>query len=237
MKRTACLAIVLSMGLGPAQARAAHAQKNTTRVFRWHASGKGFLGVQVTPLTPELRVHFGVPEDAGVLVSRVEDGGPAEAAGIGVGDILTAVDGAKVDSPRRLARLVRRKKEGDLVTVELYRDGGLESYPVTVGERAREVLDLAESFRFVPEMDDLSEHEIYLSSPELHLDEEAMKAFERAVEGLEEKFDSEEWQERLERLQELDFSAIQDRMEEVERKLKHLEKELDKEGREDSGRL
>src|SRR5215475_13923485 len=59
---------------------------------------RGYLGTALMDLTPELRTHFGVPEEAGVMVSRVESGSPAEKAGLKVGDILTRVDGAAVKS-------------------------------------------------------------------------------------------------------------------------------------------
>ena len=178
---------------------------------KYGVSGRGFLGVQLTPLTPELRVHFGVPEDTGVMVARVEESGPAEAAGILVGDILSAIDGERIDSGRQLSRAVRKKEEGDVVTIELYRDGSLESYPVTVGERERPVIDLARGFRFMtdmPAMDDFPDHDVVIAGPGFHLDEESMEAFEQAMRGREDHFDSVEWQEKLERVEELDFTAI-----------------------------
>src|SRR5688500_12390489 len=45
---------------------------------------RGYLGVGLTEMTPELRAHFGVPEEAGVMVSSVEDGSPADKAGLKV---------------------------------------------------------------------------------------------------------------------------------------------------------
>jgi len=50
-----------------------------------------------------------------------------------------------------------------------------------------------------------------------------------AMQGLEEHFDSEEWQERLERIKSMDWSGVQKRMEELESRLKALEKELEQE--------
>ncbi|HEY0510785.1 MAG TPA: PDZ domain-containing protein, partial [Thermoanaerobaculia bacterium] len=68
----------------------------------WEGNGplvrRGYLGIGLTELTPELRTHFGVPEEAGVMVSKVEPGSPAEKAGIKVGDILTRVDGNAIKS-------------------------------------------------------------------------------------------------------------------------------------------
>ena len=202
-----------------------------TRVFEWHGMGRGFLGVEVTHLTPELRTHFGVPEDTGVMVSRLSDGGPAEAAGILVADIITAVDGAQVSDIGDLARAVRKKNEGDTVTVELYRDGALQSYPVTIEERERRVFDLAGGYRFIGrDADgDYDEHDFVYAGPGIHLDEDSRRAFEDAMGKLNERFQSDEWRERMERLGELDFTTIEDRMREVETRLKELEKALSQE--------
>ena len=236
MKRTTKLLWLLALGFSASTIAQEHAGRNySTRVLKVRSLGRGFLGVQLTPLTPELRVHFGVPEDTGVMVARVEESGPAEAAGILVGDILSAIDGERIDSGRQLSRAVRKKEEGDVVTIELYRDGSLESYPVTVGERERPVIDLARGFRFMtdmPAMDDFPDHDVVIAGPGFHLDEESMEAFEQAMRGREDHFDSMEWQEKLERVEELDFTAIQERMQEVERRLQDLEKELEKEAKE-----
>ena len=173
------------------------------------------------------------------MVARVEEGGPAEAAGIRVADILSAIDGERIDNTGALSRAVRRKEEGDSITIELYRDGSLASYPVTVGKRDRPVIDLAGGYRFMPHigpdivegLDGLLDH-VVIPGPGFHLDEESMEAFEQAIRGLGEHFDSVEWREKLERVEELDFTAIQERMQEVERRLQELEQELEQDGKE-----
>ena len=238
MKQTTKLLWVLALGFSASTIAQEHQGRNYTRVIKVRSFGSGFLGVELTPLTPELRVHFGVAEDTGVMVARVEEGGPAQAAGIRVGDILSAIDGERIDSGRQLSRAVRKKEAGDLVTLELYRDGSLESYPVTIGKRERPVIDLAGGVRVIPDLPDMPEpgelpdRDMVIAVPGFLLDEKSMEAFEHAMRGLEDHFDSAEWQETLERVEELDFTAIQERMQAVERRLKELEKELEKEGKE-----
>ena len=101
-----------------------------------HGKG-GFLGVATTDLTPELRGHFGVPEDAGVLVAKVVDDSAAATAGVQVGDILTAVDGQAIESAGDLIRAIGKLEPGSAVNLELWRDGALQTLGATLGERAK----------------------------------------------------------------------------------------------------
>jgi len=104
--------------------------------FRHHEGmGGGFIGVRPIEMTPELRQHFGAPRDAGILVGSVEPDGPAAKAGVQVGDIVTRVDGDRIDSVPGLVRTVRHKKDGDKVTVEVLRDRTAKSLTVVVVER------------------------------------------------------------------------------------------------------
>lgn len=92
----------------------------------------GYLGVQLTSLTPELRSHFGVPDDAGVMVAKVLDDTAAFRSGLAVGDIITRVDGEAVTSPRELATTIREREEGETVNLEIWRDGSIESIAATL---------------------------------------------------------------------------------------------------------
>jgi C-terminal processing protease CtpA/Prc len=108
------------------------------RLDREH--GSGYLGVRLIDLTPELREYFGVARDAGVLVASVEADSPAGKAGVKAGDVVTAADGDRVDSPRDLSRAVHRKKAGDKVQLDLSRDRSKKQITVTVAERpAKEI--------------------------------------------------------------------------------------------------
>jgi membrane-associated protease RseP (regulator of RpoE activity) len=96
---------------------------------------RAYLGVSLTDLTDELREHFGAPKDAGLLVSSVEDGSPADKAGIRVGDIIVGIDGKDVESSIDLRRGLREKKEGDTVRVEVMRGRARQTLVTTVVER------------------------------------------------------------------------------------------------------
>ncbi len=105
------------------------------RMILAHGGSGAFLGVATTDLTPELRRHFGVPEDAGVLVSKVVEDSAAAAAGVLVGDILTLVDGETVASQGQLLRAIRSREPGVAVVLELWRDGSVRSVTATLGEQ------------------------------------------------------------------------------------------------------
>jgi len=81
------------------------------------------IGIQVQPMTPELREHMEAPRDAGVLVVRVEEGSPAAEAGVHVGDVLTRAGGEPLDSPRDLIARVGAVPEGEKLALDLVRDG------------------------------------------------------------------------------------------------------------------
>ncbi len=107
--------------------------------MRHHGKG-GFLGVATTALTPELRRHFGVPEESGVLVAKVVDDSAAARAGVQVGDILTAVGGSEVESTGDVIRAVGKLEPGSAVDLELWRDGTLQTLGATLGERRQPAL-------------------------------------------------------------------------------------------------
>jgi C-terminal processing protease CtpA/Prc len=96
---------------------------------------RGFIGVTLVEITPELRAHYGAPKEAGVVVSGVEADTPAGRAGIQVGDVITSVDGRRVRWAGDVSRAVREKKAGEAVEVEVVRDRAPRKVTVTVEER------------------------------------------------------------------------------------------------------
>ncbi len=95
----------------------------------------GFIGVTLVEITPELRAHFGAPKDAGVLVSDVRTDTPAAKAGVEVGDVITAVDGKRVQCSRDVSRGIRSRKAGETVALDVVRGGASRKLSVTVEER------------------------------------------------------------------------------------------------------
>lgn len=96
---------------------------------------RAWLGVGLQPLTPDLAIKFGVDENEGVLVNEVFERDPAALAGIKPGDVITKVDGALVDTPNKLSRLVAALDPGSLAMVEVVRDGKRINLNVALSER------------------------------------------------------------------------------------------------------
>ena len=104
---------------------------------------RGYLGVELSELTPELRAHFGAPENAGVMVARVVAGSPAEKAGLKIGDIVTSLDGKPVESSWDVRARVRPLAEGAVVPLAVWRDGKSLQLTATVAQKERREIDLS----------------------------------------------------------------------------------------------
>lgn len=109
---------------------------------------RGWLGVGIQPLTPELARKFGVTENEGVLVNEVFEKDPAAAAGIKPGDIITRIEGTVVDTPNRLSRVVAGLQPGATAKVEVVRDKKRMVLDVALSER-RDQAVVASSRRHV----------------------------------------------------------------------------------------
>ena len=113
------------------------------QVWKWEGSGPdGFvfslgghrrIGVTTTELTKQLADYFGIVDGKGVLVTSVSDDSPAAKAGIKAGDVITAVDGEKVDGAGDLSRAINKKKDGS-VTLTVVHNKNQRSVTVTPTE-------------------------------------------------------------------------------------------------------
>jgi len=95
---------------------------------------RGFLGVAIQDLTPELADSFGLEDTQGVLVADVSAGSPAADAGLEQGDIVLRIDGQRVGDPGRLRNLVANAGAGAEVAIDVMRDGEERRFEVKLGE-------------------------------------------------------------------------------------------------------
>ena len=107
---------------------------------------RGWLGVVIQDLTPELAASFGVKEDAGVLVAEVMKDGPAAAAGLKPGDVITGFGGSAIKDVTDLQKRVAAVEPGRPAPITVMRDHKPLGLSVKLGEQPTdEALAAAES--------------------------------------------------------------------------------------------
>jgi serine protease Do len=95
---------------------------------------RGWLGVSVQELTSDLATSLGMDKSSGALVSTVANGGPAEKAGIKVGDVIVEYDGKPIQHSSEMPILVARTEVGKSVPLKIFRGKEELRLSVTVGE-------------------------------------------------------------------------------------------------------
>jgi S1-C subfamily serine protease len=98
---------------------------------------RGYLGLrtQTVGLPPELVQRHSLAQQSGLMVVRVEPGGPAEGAGLMLGDVLVALGGQPVRDPDELQGMLGSDRVGAAVQARVIRGGELKDIGVTLGER------------------------------------------------------------------------------------------------------
>ncbi len=96
---------------------------------------QGFLGVSSATVALPEKHRAGRTQTHGLLVSGLVEGGPAESAGLFIGDIIVAFDGQAVDEPEALVTLLRADRGGKPASLTVIRGGEVRDLAVTIGER------------------------------------------------------------------------------------------------------
>jgi serine protease Do len=95
---------------------------------------RGWLGVYIQRLTPDMAETLNVPGKKGALVADVTKDGPAQKAGIRSGDVIVSFDGKEVEDEHDLPQIVASTKPGKKVEVVVVREGKEERIPLTIAE-------------------------------------------------------------------------------------------------------
>jgi serine protease Do len=105
---------------------------------------RGYLGVMIQPVTPELAKEFKLSGNSGALVGEVTKDSPADKAGLKEGDVVVQFNGKKVTDSRHLRLMVSQTAPGTGVELKVLRDGKEQSFSVKLGELPSEGLAKAD---------------------------------------------------------------------------------------------
>jgi serine protease Do len=96
---------------------------------------RGDIGVRAQTITPVLAAGLNLPLDHGAILADVFTGSPAAIAGLTRGDVILAIDGKPIENGRQLYVTLYRCLAGEVVTLEVLRDGQARRVPVVTAER------------------------------------------------------------------------------------------------------
>lgn len=100
---------------------------------------RGFLGVSLQPVTPDLAKAFNLSDESGALINEVSGGFPGEKAGLKNGDVVVEFNDKAIKDSRHLQMLVAQTTPGSKATLKVIRDGQSKTLVATLGERDRSV--------------------------------------------------------------------------------------------------
>jgi serine protease Do len=95
---------------------------------------RGWLGVQIQPVTADIAESLGVDQTEGAIVADAQAGSPADKAGIEAGDIITKVNGTAVKGPKELSQTIAAFEPQEKITVTVVRGGDEQDIEVTLGD-------------------------------------------------------------------------------------------------------
>jgi len=110
------------------------AKRVTAQLAEFGTTRRGWLGVFIQEITPDIAESLGLDVAAGALVSTVNENSPAQAAGLEPGDVIVSFDGKMIDKMRDLPRIVAETEIGATVPVKVIRNGKSMEVQVTLGE-------------------------------------------------------------------------------------------------------
>ncbi|MEJ2683393.1 MAG: DegQ family serine endoprotease [Candidatus Sulfobium sp.] len=100
---------------------------------------RGWLGVSIQKISPELAKQFGLKNENGALVSDVVDKSPARKAGLERGDVIIKYDGKEIEEPYQLRNMVANTRPGGIHEITVLRNGKEKTLKVTIGEMPAEM--------------------------------------------------------------------------------------------------
>jgi serine protease DegQ len=98
---------------------------------------RGWIGVEIQEITPELADSFKLPKNQGAIIAGVMKGGPADKGGMKPGDVLMEVDGKPVTDSASMLNLIAQLAPGSTTKMKLQRDGKTQEVTIAIGKRPK----------------------------------------------------------------------------------------------------
>ena len=114
---------------------------------------RGWLGVSIQDVSQEMSEYYNLDPNEGVYVAKAYEDNPAYEAGIRQGDVITSVEGVKINSSRDLTLTIANLRVGSKVNIEVVRQGKNKTFTVKLGERP----DTKEDAQFEEELNGFDE--------------------------------------------------------------------------------
>jgi serine protease Do len=111
------------------------AKRSMEALIKTGKVSRGYLGVTIGPVTPELAQEFKIPDTSGALVQDVSRGGPADKAGLKPGDVIRKFNGRSVNDSSDLLAMAANTNPGTPVTLDILRNGQQHTVKVTLEQR------------------------------------------------------------------------------------------------------
>ncbi|PRD45812.1 serine peptidase [Phyllobacterium phragmitis] len=117
---------------------ASTAKEVVDQIIKTGSVQRGWIGVQIQPVTKEIAESLGLSESKGAIVAAPQDGGPAAKAGVQAGDVITAVNGETVEDPRDLARKIAAIAPGEKADVTVWRKNAAKNIDISIDAMPKE---------------------------------------------------------------------------------------------------
>ena len=108
-------------------------QRTVEQLAKYGETRRGWIGVRIQTVTPELAESLGLGKPRGALVAETTPGGPAEAAGMKPQDVILKFDGREVKDSRALPRVIAESEIGATAPIEVWRDRASLTLSIKLG--------------------------------------------------------------------------------------------------------
>jgi len=116
------------------------AKQDYEQIVAHGSVARGYLGVMIQGMTPEMAEHFGLKDTHGILVGQVEKGTPSDNAGLKQGDVIVALDGKTIEEVGAFRNAIGLKSPGAKVNLTVLRDGRRMELTATLGKLPEKVV-------------------------------------------------------------------------------------------------